>query len=309
MARAAWASSSRRCMQLGQRVALKFLLPAGMENPQVVARFEREARAAAQPERARRARDRRGSLDDANGAPYIVMELLISWGDREDLLHERGPLGERDAVDFLMQACEAVAEAHSVGIVHRDLKPKNLFVTHCTDGSPLIMVPRLRISKVTGDADLNLTGTAEIIGSPNYMSPEQLRSSRDVDPDIDIWSLGAILTSSSAEERCSSPRRLRSLLGWSPHRGPSLEELRPGDPSRASTRGGQVPREEPPRTRFQTVGELAMALALFASSITGSALASRVAVVAGSTRNSPSLSSLSSRVVGLGGSTSVPDAD
>ena len=290
-------------MQLGQRVALKFLLPAGMENPQVVARFEREARAAAQlrSEHVARVIDV-GRLDDANGAPYIVMELLTGQ-DLGDLLHERGPLGERDAVDFLMQACEAVAEAHSVGIVHRDLKPKNLFVTHRVDGSPLIKVLDFGISKVTGDADLNLTGTAEIIGSPNYMSPEQLRSSRDVDPRSDIWSLGAILyelLGGRVPFVAETLTQLCSMVLTEPPR--PLEELRPEiHPELRRVVGKCL--EKKAEDRFQTVGELAMALAPFASAI-GSALASRVAVVAGSTRNLPAPSP-SSRVVGLGGSTSV----
>lgn len=291
-------------MQLGQRVALKFLLPAGMANPQVVARFEREARAAAQlrSEHVARVIDVGRLEDGSGGAPYIVMELLKGQ-DLGDLLHERGPLPEHDAVDFLMQACEAVAEAHSVGIVHRDLKPKNLFVTNRVDGSPLIKVLDFGISKVTGDSDLNLTGTAEIIGSPNYMSPEQLRSSRDVDPRSDIWSLGAILyellggrvpfVAETLTELCSR------VLTEPPR---PLEELRPEVHGELRRVIGKC-LEKRADDRFQTVGELAMALAPFASPL-GSALASRVAVVAGSTRSLPAPSP-SSRVVGLGGSTSV----
>ena len=105
--------------QLHQRVALKFLVPEGLVNAQVVARFEREARAAAQlrSEHVARVIDV-GRLE--TGGPYIVMELLDGC-DLAALLQDRGPLPESEAVDYVIQACEAIAEAHSLGIIHRDL--------------------------------------------------------------------------------------------------------------------------------------------------------------------------------------------
>lgn len=291
-------------MQLGQHVALKFLLPDGMANPQVVQRFEREARAAAQLRSEHVARVIDVGRMEA-GTPYIVMELL-NGQDMGDLLIDSGPLSEVDACDYVLQACEAIAEAHTIGIVHRDLKPKNLFVTRRVDGAPLIKVLDFGISKVSGAADLNLTGTAEIIGSPNYMSPEQLRASRDVDPRSDIWSIGAILyelLGGRVPFVAETLTQLCSMVLTEPPR--PLEELRP-EVHPELRRVIAKCLEKDPANRFRNVGELAMALAPFASAA-GSTLASRVAVVAGSGRYLPESAS-SPRVsvpVPGGGSTSV----
>jgi serine/threonine-protein kinase len=91
----------------------------------------------------------------------------------------------------VLQACEALAEAHAIGIVHRDIKPGNLFLTERADGSPCVKVLDFGISKMSaGDASHAMTRTAAMMGSPVYMSPEQLNSARDVDARADVWSLG-----------------------------------------------------------------------------------------------------------------------
>src|SRR5580658_10148408 len=125
-------------LQLEQQVAIKFVLPHAIGNAEAMERFAREARAAVKlrSEHVARVLDV-GTL--ANGAPYMVMEYL-SGSDLGELIETGGALGPVDAVDFVLQACEAIAEAHSHGIVHRDLKPRNLFVTHAVDGKPLIKV-------------------------------------------------------------------------------------------------------------------------------------------------------------------------
>jgi len=102
------------------------------------------------------------------------------------------------AVDYVLQASHAIAEAHARGIVHRDLKPSNLFVTTRSDGSPLVKVLDFGISKalnpeVDSPASANLTATSAVMGSPLYMSPEQVRNAKQVDARTDIWSLGVIL--------------------------------------------------------------------------------------------------------------------
>src|SRR6185295_7457724 len=178
-------------IHLQQQVALKFLLPEYLNNLPVVERFVREARASAalRGEHVCRVSDV-GALD--SGAPYIVMELL-DGGDLASLLAHGGPLQVPIACDYILQACVGVAEAHALSIVHRDLKPANLFLTRRTDGAPLIKVLDFGIAKAQGDASFSLTQTASVLGSPGYMSPEQLRSSRDVDLRSDIWSLGVIL--------------------------------------------------------------------------------------------------------------------
>jgi serine/threonine-protein kinase len=177
---------------LDEVVAIKFLLPEALRSAEAVARFEREARNAVKirSEHVARVTDV-GRLE--NGAPYMVMELLRGR-DLEVLLRERGPLPLADVADYVLQAGEAIAEAHGLGIVHRDLKPPNLFLTERADGSSCIKVLDFGISKLTvaGSEERGMTSTAAIIGSPLYMSPEQLMSSRDVDMRTDIWSLGVI---------------------------------------------------------------------------------------------------------------------
>lgn len=106
----------------------------------------------------------------------------------------RVPLPMATAIDYLLQATKAIAEAHAAGIVHRDLKPANLFVTKRRYGSPLIKALDFGISKSQGSGvEPSLTATSAVMGSPFYMSPEQVRSSRSVDPRSDIWALGIIL--------------------------------------------------------------------------------------------------------------------
>jgi eukaryotic-like serine/threonine-protein kinase len=179
---------------LGQRVAIKFL--RGTATPEAVARFMREAKACGriQSDHIARVFD----VDTiADGMPFMVMEHL-SGTDLSVLLKERGRLPAAVAVDYVLQACEALAEAHREGIVHRDLKPANLFLTQRADGSPLVKVLDFGISKfrsrseAPGTSD-DLTTTNSMMGSPSYMSPEQLRSARDVDARADVWALGAVL--------------------------------------------------------------------------------------------------------------------
>src|ERR1044071_7685134 len=119
------------------------------------------------------------SLD--SGAPYMFMEYLRGL-DLKEVSTRRGPLPVTEAVDFVLQACDAVAEAHSLGIVHRDLKPSNLFLTERPDGTPLVKVLDFGISKALhgggsgGEtSQRQMTASAAIMGSPQYMSPEQIR--------------------------------------------------------------------------------------------------------------------------------------
>jgi len=183
-------------VQLGRQVAVKFLLPEACLHAAAVERFLREARAAVRIQSEHVARVIEvGSLE--SGAPYMVMEYLKGH-DLAQHLEQHGPLPIDTATDYLLQACEAIAEAHSLGIVHRDLKPGNLFLTHRADGSTLVKVLDFGISKalktgLTDSADANLTATSSMMGSPLYMSPEQIRSAKDVDARTDIWALGVIL--------------------------------------------------------------------------------------------------------------------
>jgi eukaryotic-like serine/threonine-protein kinase len=182
-------------LQLDVRVAIKLLLPSMLANQEAVARFSREARAAVKitNEHVARVLDV-GTLD--TGAPFMVMEFL-QGSDLGTRLHEHGPLDPHVAVGFVLQACEAIAEAHSLGIIHRDLKPSNLFCIKRADGRDLIKVLDFGISKITGFAtiepNITLMLASGVMGSPLYMSPEQMESSHTVDARADIWALGVIL--------------------------------------------------------------------------------------------------------------------
>lgn len=185
-----------RHLTLGQSVAIKILTAGETQPKDAVERFLREGRAAAalSSDHVVRIYDV-GQLD--NGVPFMVMERLRG-GDLANLLTERGPLPVEEAVEYVAQATMAIAEAHEAGVVHRDLKPANLFLTQRSDGSPCVKVLDFGISKQLSmfeSATLrgDLTSTRQVMGSPAYMSPEQVRDARSVDHRTDIWALGTTL--------------------------------------------------------------------------------------------------------------------
>ncbi|HRI62665.1 MAG TPA: serine/threonine-protein kinase [Polyangium sp.] len=185
-----------RHLVLNELFAIKFMHQRDLANPQAAARFVREAQAVVKlrnNEHVARVHDV-GRLE--TGDLYIVMELLVGQ-DLGDFLKRRGVLPIQEACAYVLQACSALVEAHELGIIHRDLKPANLFLTHRKDGSACIKVLDFGISKMLNtagqEADVEMTGTREMMGSPLYMSPEQAKSARDVDGRTDIWALGAIL--------------------------------------------------------------------------------------------------------------------
>ncbi len=254
-----------RHLALGEDVALKFLLPEALANRELQARFEREARTAFRIRSEHVARVIDVGVLEA-GEPYIVMEYLQGQ-DLAQILRTEGPFDLKRAADYLLQAGEALSEAHALGIVHRDLKPSNLFLTQRVDGSDCIKVIDFGISKATQGADgeaLGMTQSLTVLGSPLYMSPEQLASSRDVDSRTDIWALGVTL--------------FELLSGEHPFNAQSLPQLchavATTQPTPLSERRPELPRAvedlvrrclaKDPAERFQSVSELAVALAKFA---------------------------------------------
>jgi len=246
---------------LDERVALKFLLPEALANQEAVQRFLREARAAVKirSEHVARVTDV-GTLE--SGAPYMVMEYLDGV-DLARYLESRGPLPVPEAVEYMLQACEALAEAHALGIVHRDLKPANLFRIERVDGTPSIKLLDFGISKVIAH-QVALTQTSSMLGSPLYMAPEQMTSSKHVDARADVWALGIILfelvtgeppfQGETLPEVCAQilttePRPIRALRGDVP---PELESV--------VARCLHKEREQ----RYGSVAELAVALGPFA---------------------------------------------
>ncbi len=252
-------------LTLRQTVAVKLLLPEAMERHDSVERFLREGRAAVsiQSEHIARVLDV-GTLE--TGQPFMVMEYLVG-SDLGDLLKAQGALPIRDAVDYLLQACEAIAEAHMLGIVHRDLKPANIFVTRRADGSPLVKVLDFGLSKVTKADTLepSLTSANTVMGSPYYMSPEQVRSLKSIDARADIWALGVILYQLVCGHRPFEEESLGALFVMIGAEPPMpITKYLPGVPPELEAILYKC-LEKAPANRFQTVAELARALAPFAS--------------------------------------------
>ncbi len=255
-------------IELGQRMAIKLMTPGVSHDTQAIARFLREARAAAgiQSEHVVRIFDV-GTLE--TGAPFMVMELLRGE-DLGQLLENAGTLPIHEAVDYVLQACHAIAEAHAMGIVHRDLKPSNLFLTRRSDGSALVKVLDFGISKVMsterdGQVSANLTATSAVMGSPLYMSPEQVRNAKQVDARADIWSLGVILheliTGGPAFQADTLPGICAAIIADDPPLLRSQREDAPYELEVVITRC----LEKSVTKRFQTIRELMMALRAFGS--------------------------------------------
>lgn len=176
---------------LGHSVALKVLHQPAIDGDESSMRFFREARATAslESEHVIRIFDL-GTTDQ--GLPFLVMERLSGF-DLSDALMRIGSFHPGLAAECLLQAARGVSHAHEAGIIHRDLKPSNLFLTRRSDGRPLVKVLDFGISKLQNDDSVRLTQTRTVVGSPLYMSPEQIRDARQVDARSDVWSLGAIL--------------------------------------------------------------------------------------------------------------------
>jgi serine/threonine-protein kinase len=262
-------------LELGERVAVKFLIPELCQSEEPVRRFLREARAAVRirNEHVARVLDV-GKLE--TGAPYMVMEYL-EGRDLADELERRGRLAIDQAVDYVLQASEAVAEAHMLGIVHRDLKPANLFLTRRTDGTALIKVLDFGISKAMvneeGLAAPSLTATQALLGSPSYMSPEQVRKPKTVDIRTDIWAFGVILYELISGRQpfiADTPMSVLAAVVSDPT--PTLRQFVPNAPPNIEAVIGRCLAKDP-NLRFQSMAEFAEALAPLAPPLSGPSIA------------------------------------
>ena len=245
--------------------AIKLMLPSMLSDAEGVERFLREARAVS------KLRSRHvatvfdiGRLD--TGAPYIVMEHLEGF-DLKSVLDQRGVLSPGEAAAYVSEACEALSEAHAAGIIHRDIKPANLFVVTRPDAAPTIKVLDFGIAKMAAASGMEMTSTKEVLGTPLYMAPEQMRAMRNADGRSDVWSLGVIL--------------YRALTGRVPFDGQTLTEVcmavLSDTPARPSALRPDLPAgldavilgclEKDPLQRIASAAELATALAPFAASV------------------------------------------
>jgi len=252
--------------ELGHTVAIKFLRSNVIDDRLVVERFLREARAVVTMHTEHVAR----VIDvgtHSGGEPYMIMEYL-EGRDLLDVIEQDGALPVPEAVDYVLQACEAVAEAHARSLVHRDLKPANLFVTERPDGSALVKVLDFGIAKAihevhgTGATMLTATGTA--LGTPVYMSPEQVRDAGDVDARTDIWSLGTVLYQLLSGEPPFEADTVPSLCAKIiEERPPALHEQRGDVPEGLAAIVARC-LEKDRGARYQSVAKLALDLGRFA---------------------------------------------
>ncbi len=253
-----------RHLELDELFAIKFLTAAALSGADAKERFLREARASARLKGQHVAKVHDvGRLE--TGVPYMVMELLEGT-DFKRLLKERGPLPAGEAAAYLLEACEAIAEAHALGIIHRDIKPANLFLADRPIGRPCVKVLDFGISKQRAPEGDDLTQTGSILGSPAYMSPEQMLRTRTVGQRSDIWALGVVL--------------YELVTGVSPFHGDAVTEVVARvlneDPEPPSRLRPDLPAwvdavvlrclKKSPDERFQTVVELAEVLEPHAAS-------------------------------------------
>src|SRR3984957_17421031 len=217
-------------LSLRTQVVVKFMAHELAKSPEATARFSREAAAASQVKSPHVVQ----MLDHGvspDGSPYIVMELL-EGRDLDQHLHAAARLKPTEAVAVLAQLARALSKAHERGIVHRDIKPSNVFLCDAGGGEMFVKLLDFGIAKgpevgIVGST----TRTGSFIGSPYYMSPEQVVGAKDIDYRSDLWSVAVVAFEALTGERPFYAETV-GALALKIHRDPlpKVTELKPGLP-------------------------------------------------------------------------------
>lgn len=247
-------------LRLRQSIAIKFLNPNLLGVSEIVQRFDREARAAATL-RSRHVVRVTDVEQTPEGVPYMVMEMLDGF-DLESERERRGALPYAEAVDYVLQACSALAEAHDAGIVHRDLKPANLFLAKEDTDRAIVKILDFGISKFMNGEDAKLTSAGAIMGTALYMSPEQIRGDASIDARSDIWSLGVILYELIGGKAPWMGTATRVAAGIASEAAPDLRGLCPIPEPLAHAIHSML--EKSPSQRPQTIADVVVAIAPYA---------------------------------------------
>mgnify|MGYP002381633469 CR=1 FL=1 len=256
-------------VELRRSVAIKFLRPEARRRPEVVSRFSREARSAARlsGEHVARVFD----VGEHEGSPFIVLEYL-EGRDLESELRKRQSFPIAEAVGYVLQALDGLAEAHAIGVIHRDLKPPNLFLADVR-GKRVLKILDVGISKAPSPGESDLTAAKMIMGTPTYMSPEQIQSTAGVDARTDVWSIGVVLYELLTKTLPFVGESTSAILLSVTMREPTpVHALRPEVPPGLSAVVMRCLAKDPD-ARFADVGELAAALAPWAPAGSGRSLA------------------------------------
>ena len=256
---------SARDERLGRDVALKLLNPQRAFSPEIVTRFVNEARTLAQLDCPHVVRVFDAGVTDEPGKPtlpFMVLELLHGI-ELRSLLAEVDGGDVRRVVGWMLQICDGLAAAHVEGIIHRDLKPANLFVVDEPDGTQIVKVLDFGIAR-SMEVTPALTFDGEHMGSPGYMSPEQIKDVRNVDQRSDIWSLGVVMYeifTGVAPFQAETPLDLCLQILHAP-----VEPLRRLRPDLSPGLAAVIQRcmQRPVAARFANVAELAEALSPYA---------------------------------------------
>jgi serine/threonine-protein kinase len=266
-------------VRTGRRYAVKVILDAWSGRPDLLERFDREARATSRI-RSTHVVEVVDVLRTPDGRPCMVCERL-EGEDLEKILAQRKKLPLAEAIDLTRQACLGLAAAHEAGVIHRDLKPSNLFLARTPEGGRVLKILDFGVAKV-GDGEGGLTRTGAVVGTPAYMAPEQARGAAAVDARGDIYALGAVL--------------YRMLTGRAPYAGSdassTLVALLEREPTRPRRLDGDIPEgvellvqsamARDPAERPATAAELAQRLAAFAPQAGGGPVAPGAGAAPGS---------------------------